>query len=132
MENFTVYNKYTGKIIRTGSCTKFYIDTQAILPFEHVIAQSSNYSTDYVDINTGLILPLLGMNVVASEIPIASDGMDPFVLSGLPIPCTVVVDEQEFEIDDGEFSFSTPLPGIYQVTVKAFPYLEKTWEVVAE
>ena len=49
-----------------------------------------------------------------------------FRLWGLPIPCRVHVDELVYDVDDGELEWTTPISGIHQVRVSAWPYLG--WE----
>ena len=49
-----------------------------------------------------------------------------FRLWGLPIPCRVHVDELVYDVDDGELEWTTPVSGIHQVRVSAWPYLD--WE----
>ena len=49
-----------------------------------------------------------------------------FRLWGLPTPCQVHVNELVYEVDDGELEWTTPVSGIHQVRVSAWPYLD--WE----
>jgi len=49
-----------------------------------------------------------------------------FRLWGLPIPCRVHVDELVYDVDDGDLEWTTPVSGIHQVRVEAWPYLD--WE----
>lgn len=47
-------------------------------------------------------------------------------LTGLPVPCTVRVkrDPLRYMVEDGEFTYETPLSGEYEVSVCAFPYID--------
>ena len=47
-------------------------------------------------------------------------------ITGLPSPCTVNVrrDSQTYRVDDGEFTYETPLHGEYDVTVRSFTYID--------
>lgn len=47
-------------------------------------------------------------------------------LTGLPLPCTVNVrrDNQTYRVEDGQFTYETPLPGGYEATVRSFPYID--------
>ena len=47
-----------------------------------------------------------------------------FVLSGLPSPCTVCVEGAEYEVGDGEFEFQTTFRGVFNLFVRAFPYID--------
>lgn len=44
-------------------------------------------------------------------------------ISNLPIPCTVMVEWVTYNVDDGVFEFSSPLPGPYKCIISAVPYL---------
>lgn len=49
----------------------------------------------------------------------------PVVLSSLPRPgCEVRIAGQRYTVEDGVLEWSTSQPGVYAITVKAFPYLD--------
>lgn len=48
-----------------------------------------------------------------------------FTLSMLPVPSTVTVDGETYEVDDGVFEFETPIRSTFKVTIDAWPY--RTW-----
>jgi hypothetical protein len=88
-------------------------------------------NTYYFDFVTETFIARPEMGVTPNKLTIFADGEDLFILTGLPTPCTVTVDNT-YEIDDGEFGFPTTIPGTYKVKVESFPYITKEWEVVAE
>lgn len=51
------------------------------------------------------------------------------ILADLPVPCTVSVGGEIYQVDDGELEWMTPLPGVYTVEVRAWPYREWRREV---
>jgi hypothetical protein len=53
-------------------------------------------------------------------------GSEEATLSGLPIPCTVYVDDTPVVVDDGTFEFSASL-GDYTVVVDEVAYLRQEW-----
>lgn len=57
---------------------------------------------------------------------ITPNGEDVVTLSGLPVPCCVMVDENEYKVDDGLFEWGTRRAGEYALRVVAFPFLD--WE----
>jgi hypothetical protein len=89
-------------------------------------------NTYYFDFYTETFVARPEMGVTPNKLTIFADGEDLFILTGLPTPCTVTVDNNTYEIDDGEFGFPTTIPGTYKVKVESFPYITKEWEVVAE
>jgi hypothetical protein len=49
MKNFIVYNKHTGVILRTGSCPKNAVASQALSPHERVIIGLANDLTEKIE-----------------------------------------------------------------------------------
>jgi len=66
-----------------------------------------------------------------SNIPVIANGVDCGVLQYLPTPCTVSMNGEVYEVTDGLLELSFDTPGEYQVTVSAFPYLDKTFTIEA-
>jgi hypothetical protein len=61
---------------------------------------------------------------------VPADGSE-IVLSGLPVPCTVYIDEEAVLVDDGSLEFSAGVPGEYNVRVNEAAFLEKEWLINA-
>jgi hypothetical protein len=89
-------------------------------------------TTYYFDFVTETFIARPEAPTEPNKLTIIANGDDLFILTGLPIPCTVTVDNNTYEIDDGEFGFPTTISGIYKVKVESFPYITKEWEVIAE
>ena len=66
-----------------------------------------------------------------NKLDLVADNTDEFVLSGLPIPCSVFIDGVESEITDGTLEFVVPVAGTYQVVAGKFPDVPQTFTVVA-
>ena len=88
-------------------------------------------NTWYFDFQTETFINRPPITAEPNKLTLAADGIDSIVIAGLPIPCTVIVDEQEFEVEDGGFEFAVDFPGTYQITLTMFPYIDKTFEVIA-
>lgn len=43
-------------------------------------------------------------------------------VSNLPVPCTVRIDGQDYEIEDGAIEFESNHPGPHSLRIEAFPY----------
>ena len=128
------YDLTTGRI-----CGFMEIPTHAVeLNRKHLEAGTDIFEWDYPvdpelyysDLMGGLKLrPTI--NTTPAKLTLAADGVDSAVLTNLPIPCQIAVDDTEYTVDDGVFEFATLTQGTYQVTAKQFPYVSKTWEVEA-
>lgn len=65
-------------------------------------------------------------------ITVAADGVAEIVLSGLPVPCTVLIDyEHSVEVTDGSLEFTADAPGTYSVVVDEVAYIRQEWTVDA-
>jgi len=131
-----IYAVLTGEILGWLDCPDHLLDINVapLLPHKNVIPSPMPYDGEFYYINTTdqSIQPRVNIPGIPNQLTILANSPDMFVLTGLPIPCVVKVEDAgEYSITDGEFGFSTPLPGIYKVTAERFPYLSKTWEVVA-
>lgn len=131
---YPVFKKSTGEFVAELTCseTMLQLNRAALVNDEDCLEYEVqiNKATQYYDlINTIRLRP--EMTATPNKLTITADGTDTFILTGLPIPCTVTVDDATYEVNDGEFGFPTTLPGTYIVKAIAFPYVEKTWEVIA-
>lgn len=108
----------TGNIIRVGSCPEFLVSAQAGQG-ELLFEGEAEAALHYVDVQTGERMDK------ARIVPMVSG----LVLSGLPIPCSVCVEESAYEIDDGEVTLSFDLPGIYSVIITAEKMIPAVVEV---
>ena len=62
---------------------------------------------------------------------VAADGASEIVLSPLPIPCTVYLDNDVVVVEDGSLEFATEAVGFYRVMVNEPAYLLKEWTINA-
>jgi hypothetical protein len=62
---------------------------------------------------------------------VLADGAAEIVLSGLPIPCTVYVDDTPIIVDDSTFEFSADAVGTYQIRLDEIDFSPETWTVTA-
>ena len=58
---------------------------------------------------------------------ISPDGVDEMVLSPLPIPCTVFVDEVEHVVNDGSLEFRANEPGTYKFIINEIAHIQQEW-----
>lgn len=62
--------------------------------------------------------------------PLMSITVTGSTLTGLPIPATVIIGADRYEVDDGEVELDFPLPGTYRVRVEAWPHQDWETEIV--
>jgi hypothetical protein len=66
------------------------------------------------------------LNGEPTERPTQSTTLDARTLTGLPIPATLHIDGETYEVDDGTAELDFILPGTYRLRVVAWPY--RDWE----
>lgn len=69
--------------------------------------------------------------ITVSKTSIIANGVDECLISGLPMPCPVLIDEQEIIVTDGYIQISSDMPATYNVTVRKWPYMDWEVEVIA-
>ena len=127
MINYIVYSLLTGEIHQSG-CTTLEQDALAhqsdiygvvIHLFDSVLP-----ATHYYDIANEVILlrPTIELNITKNS------SYD-FIINNLPIPCTIEVNNEIYDVLDGNFEFTANVVGTYTLTVKAFPYITKICEI---
>lgn len=62
---------------------------------------------------------------------ILANGSDTATLSGLPDPCTVLVNGQEYIVTGGTLELDAGYPGTYRVEIRHFPYRDFVQEIIA-
>jgi len=132
MTNYVLYDGITGRIWGQGYFTEGTLEDRAVALGQNMLEGDCNIATHYVDLGTLSIVPRPEMNVSINKLSISADNTDACILLGLPIPCQILIEDAgTFTIDDGEFGFTTPLPGNYKITAEQFPFISKIWEVQA-
>ncbi len=110
---FSKYDPATGQIVCSGEVPESMLALQGA----HVIAGHFDSRLYYV--KDGQVLPRPRMAV-------QSKGLD---IQGLPIPCVIQINQTEYPCNDGVAKLTLPYPGRYVISVKAFPYQDKQWEI---
>lgn len=79
----------------------------------------------------GAVVARVLINASWSKDTVTANGVDEAVLSPLPDPCTVYVDDQAHEVTGGSLSFSASSPGVYTVRIDEVEFLPQSWTVTA-
>ena len=128
MKNYIVYTN-AGVILRTGVCPQDSLLLQAVESDSYVTEGIANDVTQWVD--NGTVKDKEEFPAIISTLTLEANGLDSVSILGLPTPCTIKIDDNVYEVEDGEFEFTTDLPGTYKIKAESFPYLPKEWEVTA-
>jgi hypothetical protein len=138
MHTCKIQIKTTGEI---EGCQQIYADNDAfwvdgiVVPedfYTTVVAdlmQAAN--TLYFDFQSEQFIDRPLITSEPNKLTLSADSVDSVIFAGLPLPCTVKVNETAYEVNDGEFEFTTDTTGVYTVTVEQFPYITKSWEIEA-
>lgn len=116
--NAVIYNIESGEILRCVTCPKDMISLQ----YDH----SSENFLECDRVNDSLYYILNGQIEHRPEFQEVISGT---VISGLPIPTTVVTNGTVAVVTDGEADLIFDHSGTYMVQLYSFPYIEKTVEV---
>jgi len=146
---FTIYRLDSGEIVSAPTVVfpedhrQAYRDA-ALAPWgaeEHAVVEApSTPALHYVGTLGGepAVLDRPAMQVQVSKLSIAAGGTDEAVLTGLPDPCSVVIDAPDplvettvQEVAGGGFVFAAADPGTYTVEVRYFPFLPYEVEITA-
>lgn len=117
--NYVIYD-LDGRIEEYGDCPQDMVLYQG--QGRPVVAGSGHWDTHWVERGTDTVTVM-----PRPDNPAACEGLQ---LTGLPVPCTVLINGQAYACGQDAVTLDFPHPGKYAVTVRAFPYLDATFEVV--
>lgn len=85
----------------------------------------------YIDITTNppSIAQKTDLNVTWDKTSIENDGIDTATLSGVPVGCKFLVNNQEVIVDDGTLEVAGDAVGTITVTVISPQYKSQTWSI---
>lgn len=106
---FTIYEPNTGRLRWTVRCPDFIVEVNIPPGMSCVDGEWSPYS-------------YFVFNGEPRERPAIEVVIDGHTISNLPIPCTVKIDGQRYEVDDGVMELDSNHPGPHTLSVEAFPY----------
>jgi len=129
MIDYIVYDKFTGKITRTGYCPDNDFQLQAIYNNEAVLEGQTNDILFYV-VNS-IVMPKPENPSIIDKLLMLADGLDLTTISLLPNPSTVTLDGTSYEVTDGILEFTLDVPGTYKIKIDSFPFKDLTFEVIA-
>jgi hypothetical protein len=115
---FTVYEPETGKVRWTGTCAPNEVEVQVLHhPGLAVLEGEADLQGHYVYQGRLLEKERLVASVIGNTIV------------GLPMPCTLTVNGQVYQCDDGTAEFNFTYPGTYVVVTESPAYITQTFEL---
>lgn len=117
MSSFVIYDA-DGVILRTGHCPESMLEIQAQAG-EFILEGAANDATQYI--SNGIVA---NKHAIA---PIVSG----LIVSNLPIPCALTIDNTQYQCTDGVAELSFNLPGTYRVRIEALHHIPCEIEVTA-
>jgi len=131
-KDFILYDSITGRILRCVQCHESMIGVQLQEENAAFIKGKANDEIQYIDAVTSEILNKTELPATVDKIEILANEEDIVIISNLPNPSIVKINEAEgYEVTDGSFEFTVDTPGEYSLLCSAFPYLDKEFIVNA-
>ncbi len=122
----------TGAILGTGECPDIMFGLQA-LPGTCILQGSANRNSDYIEQGEIRERPL--QSTAINKLTIMADGLDVLIISNAPSGVFEAVQKETGENVSGPIlgadTFSTTVPGIYEIKIKAWPYLDFVRTIIA-
>lgn len=129
---FMVFDK-EGRITQNNSCPEDMLELQRTGGWNIIEGDfpSSNFYIKHVQ---DQIVDADGDEIQPEEWEIAIRPISPAKIDGyrlydLPVPCVVKINEKEYPCDEDHADLEFNLPGVYQITVLAFPHLDAIFQV---
>ncbi len=128
MYNFVIFNE-AGKIIQKGAvqdknCVILPIGCSEI---EYLKQSEVSFEDDYFDGNAVMKRPNFSAVVSSAQAP--ADNASEIVISNLPIPTTILIDGESYEVADGKIVLTSDVPAKYKLAADQWPYLPWSIEV---
>jgi hypothetical protein len=129
---FAVVNRFTGKIIKTGSVPDADVPKQVTSGDDLVIAGSSPDGRLFY--YEGEVLTPRPRLVEQTEVAIEANGLDIYTVNNIPAGTVVLLNgATQGPVDDGTLEFSTIFAGPHYIELKPpMPWQEQVIKLVAE
>lgn len=129
--HFTIYDDSTGEVRRVVTAPHA-VALLNVKAGESLVEGRVDWRTHYVP--QGAVTPRPDGEALLGKRAIQADGVDAAVVRGVPPGATVTISgpaQHAQQVHDGTVELTTPLPGAYTLTVKAFPFKAQEFSVVA-
>ena len=131
MTEIIVYDERDGRIKRNVICPTNMVDIQIGIGESYIVGQADP-NLQYIDTSDKKAMYKSELMVEIDKVEIISDGIDTAIISDLPDPSIVIVNDiYIYEVTDGSFEFTIDTPGEYKIKCSAFPFLDKEFVINA-
>jgi hypothetical protein len=89
----------------------------------------ASYEADYVV--DGQLVPRPVADIQIDRTEILADDKDMAIVTGLPVPCVVLVDGEPVTVEDGRLEMTSDMPATYSIVFDQFPVMPWSAEVIA-
>ena len=129
--NFEVVEMATSRIISAGFGQPEGVTAITEDPGHAVIEAPYpvRHDTHWFD---GEFKELMPVEAVWDKMVLDADGVDTATLSGLPVPCQVMVDGVVYDVDDGSLELTVTSPGDFYVWLDHPAHINKGWRIHAD
>lgn len=127
---FIIYNS-GGEILRTGVAPLLMVSKQKG-PDEFITTGVGSDETHYVDTTSRTLSPKAAMAATINKTTLQGNGIDSAIISGLPVPSKVKINDIVYENTDPGFEFTVNFPGEYKIIITSLKFLGQEILVTAQ
>lgn len=123
-----------GRILATlaGQPGQTKAELEEIYETNFVWNDSATVNWENTWVNNGVLEDKASLTATWDSTTVVADGVAEIVLSGLPVPCTAIIDhEQTVVVTDGSLEFSADVAATYSIVVDEVAFIRKEWTVSA-
>ena len=123
-----------GRILATlaGQPGQTKAELEEIYETNFVWNDSATVNWENTWVNNGVLEDKASLTATWDSTTVVADGVAEIVLSGLPVPCTAIIDhEQTVVVTDGSLEFSAGVAATYSIIVDEVAFIRKEWTVSA-
>lgn len=119
MPNYTTYNETTGQLLGVWGCP----EGKKPLTTDPYIPGAFKPKTQYINPRTREVMERPDFSYLPPKKQTLRVGQ-PLSIPGVPWGTEISLAGHTYRVDDGEFEWSSPVPGSWQGTMINFPYRE--------
>jgi len=123
-----------GRILATlaGQPGQTKAELEEIYETNFVWNDSATVNWENTWVNNGVLEDKASLTATWDSTTVVADGVAEIVLSGLPVPCTAIIDhEQTVVVTDGSLEFSADVAATYSIVVDEVAFIKQEWTVSA-
>lgn len=123
-----------GRILATlaGQPGQTKAELEEIYETNFVWNDSATVNWENTWVNNGVLEDKASLTATWDATTVVADGVAEIVLSGLPVPCTAIIDhEQTVVVTDGSLEFSADVAATYSIVVDEVAFIKQEWTVSA-